>query len=202
VASKRVADMSPEEAERHRAKARDYRKKYRATEAGRAKLIDISKRYRERNLEDQRKKDSDRYRRKYWADPEKSRAQAKLKHERRPDIRQRADRRRLIREASHRTANQLMREISKRAPRLDCRDEIVSVTALLVCEGVRLGDAVRRATKIALKDQDFTKYSSVPVEECFWLCEEPEEIENDPEKDWLIAAYLHGPATHPLHFRA
>lgn len=203
--NKRIADLTPEEAELRRAKAREYSKKYRATEAGRAIRIEVSKRYREKNLEDQRKKDSERAVAKYWADPVKAREYVNFKHKRRPDIKQASVRRRQIRQASHQTATELMQDISKRVPRLDCRDEIIAVAALLVCEGVRLGDAVRRATKIALRDQDFTKYSSVPVEECFWLCEEPEAEPEDTgldlEKDWLAAAYHYGPPAHPLYFR-
>lgn len=169
MATKRIADCTPEEAQERRRKQNEYRRAHRKTEAGKKAKAEESKRYREAGGEALRKRHAERSRKYRAESPEKKQANNARYRHKHYDIVQAVERRRQVRNSTPRRARDLLSDIRRRAPNIACRDDIVSVTALLVCEGVRLGDAVRRATKMVLKDESFTQYSSVPIEECFWL---------------------------------
>lgn len=174
----KLADLSPERLEEHRRQLREKQKARRATPEGKAKRKEWNAKYRQKDTE-KSKEQSRRYNKK-WYDSylEHARAKAKRNRDKNKATGQAAQRRRLVRNYTPKTARELIINISKRVPNYSCKDDIIAQSVLFVCEGARIYDAIKKATKVVLKEENFMQYAAVDIADCYWLEAEPETSED------------------------
>lgn len=180
MGEKKISELTPEEQEERRRIKRERKRAYLATPEGKAAKSKENAEYRLRNLEASRARTSRAHKKRRAEQGDVVRAYERNYRATKPDIVDKASRRKAIKKASPKYIHALMLDIKRRVPNYDCKDDIVALTALLVCEGIRLGDAVKKATKSVLKDESFQAFKTVPVEDCFWLEAEPEPAGDDP----------------------